>query len=171
MRMATDQDDRQELRDRALAHWQSLSDNWRRRARWNKTTSKFFAYGSVILTVVTTATAGIPAVPRVWVIVASAGAALAAGLMNATRSHEQWTLAREVQNRLYAERFLFEQGAGAYAGLADDERTRLFSVRITEIGMAGHGSWAGHVSEAATAVVTAERGVSPRGSGSAGQAS
>jgi Protein of unknown function (DUF4231) len=154
--MASDRDESLELRDRAFDHWQSLMKNWRRRARKNRFASKLFVYSSVLLSVVTTAISGIPTVPRSWIVVASAGAALAAGFMNASRSPEQWTLSREVQNRLYAERFLFEQGAGPYNELADHEQTRLFSVRITEIGMAGHNSWAGNVSDAATAVKAAQ---------------
>lgn len=150
-------DERDELRERAFVHWTTLQKNWRRRALRNRRTSKLLVYGSVVLSVATTAMAGLQAVPRSWVVIASAGAALSIALMNATKSHEQWTSSREVQNRLYAERFLFEQGAGAYAEIAGDERTRLFSVRITEIGMAGHETWAGHVTEAATVTRSGER--------------
>jgi len=139
----------QELRDRAVVRWEHLQRNWRRRARRNKRTSKLYTYGTVLLSVAVTAMSGVPAVPRWLIVIAGAGAALTAALMGATRSHEQWTLSREIQNRLYAERFLFEQGAGSYEQLGGDEQTRLFSVRITEIGMAGHNSWASHVGDAA----------------------
>jgi hypothetical protein len=150
--MRSDGDESQALRDRAVEHWQSLLKNWRRRALRNRRTSKLLVFGSVLLSVVTTAMSGIPTVPRWWIVVSSAGAALTLALMNATRSHEQWTLSREVQNRLYVEKFLFEQGAGEYADATGDERTRLFSVRITELGLTGHNSWAGQVAEATTAV-------------------
>ncbi|MPZ80652.1 MAG: DUF4231 domain-containing protein [Actinophytocola sp.] len=143
--MASDRDESQDLRDRAFAHWGDLQKNWRRRALRSKRTSKLFVYASVLLSVGTTAMSGIPMVPRWWVVIVSAGAALAAALLTATKAQEQWVLSREVQNHLYAERFLFEQRAGIYddAGLADDRRTRLFSARIASIGMAGHNSWAG----------------------------
>lgn len=155
--MTRDQDESRDLRDRAFGHWQSLMTNWRRRALRNRAMSKLLGYGSVLLSIVTAALSGIPGVPRWWIVIASAGAALAVGLRHATKSHDQWTLAREMQNRLYAERFLFEQGAGAYHGIDGDERTRLFSVRITDIGMTGHNSWAGHVSDAAAAITAVER--------------
>jgi Protein of unknown function (DUF4231) len=150
--METDGDESQALRDRAVEHWQALLKNWRRRALRNKRTSRLLIFGSVLLSVGTTAMSGIPTVPRWWIVISSAGAALTLALMGATRSHEQWTASREVQNRLYVEKFLFEQGAGPYADTTGDERTRLFSVRMTEVGMAGHDAWAGHVSEAVTTV-------------------
>ncbi|MEU8639152.1 DUF4231 domain-containing protein [Amycolatopsis sp. NPDC048633] len=150
--MAAKSDDLQERKDRAVARWQGLVRNWRGRARRSRLASKLFTYGCVTLTVGTTAIAGVQTVPRSWIIVASAGAALAAGLMSATRSHEHWTASREVQNRLSSEHFLFEQGAGSYRDLSDQERVLLFSERISEIGMAGHDSWARHVSEGARTV-------------------
>ena len=146
-----------EARARAFTHWQSLMTNWHRRAKRNRRMSKSLMYSCVILPIGTTALAGVPEVPRWWIVVASAGAALAAGLMAATRSYAQWPLAREIQTRLLGERFLYEQGAGVYEELSEVERTRLFSVRIVEIGAAGHSSWAGHVSDAATDVLTIER--------------
>jgi len=146
-----------ELRDRAFDRWEILQKNWRGRARRSRRMSKLFVYGSALMTVTAAVLSGIPMVPRWWIVVASGGAALALTLMNATNSHEQWTSSREVQNRLYAERFLFEQGAGLYSDLAEAERTRLFSERITEIGMSGHTSWAGHVSDAAATVRQSER--------------
>jgi hypothetical protein len=155
--MVSTSDDLQERKDRAFARWQALMKNWRGRARRSRLASKLFTYGCVTMTVGTTAIAGVPTVPRSWIIVASAGAALAAGLMSATRSHEHWTASREVQNRLFAEQFLFEQGAGSYRGLSGEERVLLFSERISEIGMAGHGSWARHVAEGARTVTTADR--------------
>lgn len=152
--MTTDGD---ELRERAIDHWQSLQRNWRRRALRNRRVSKLLVFGSVLLSVVTTAMSGIPAVPRWWIVVSSAGAALTLALMNATRSHEQWTLSREVQNRLYVEKFHFEQGAGAYQDVTGDERTRLFSVRMTEVGLSGHSSWAGQVAEGAAVARAGQR--------------
>lgn len=149
--------DEDELRDRALEQWQALLRNWRRRALRNRRVSKLLVFGSVLLSVVTTAMSGIPAVPRWWIVISSAGAALTLALMNATRSHEQWTLSREVQNRLHVEKFLYEQGAGAYENSTGDARTRLFSVRITEVGLAGHSSWAGQVAEGATAARAGQR--------------
>jgi hypothetical protein len=149
--MVDERDESRELVDRAFARWQSLMKNWSRRARRSRRMSKLFVYASVVLSVVTTAISGVPAVPRWWIVVASAGTALAAGLMNATKSHEQWTSSREVQNRLYSEKFLYEQAAGVYAEVEGDERTRLFSVRLNDVVMSGHSSWAGHVAEAAAA--------------------
>jgi hypothetical protein len=154
--MSSEGDESRQLRDRAFDRWEILLRNWRRRARRSRRMSKVFSYGSALLTVATAAMSGIPAVPRWWIVVVSAGAALAITLLSVTKSHDQWVSAREVQNHLYAERFLFEQGAGPYEESTGDERTRLFSVRITEIGMSGHTSWAGHVEEAAAAVKPAE---------------
>lgn len=146
-----------ELRNRAVAQWQSLETTWRRRTVRNRWTSRIFGFGSVTLSVLATAIAGIPAVPRWWIVVVGSGAALAVALRNTVKSHEQWILGRQVLNQLYAERFLFEQAAGRYADLTEDERTRLFSTRIIEIVSDGHTSWAGHVASAAESLGAPEQ--------------
>lgn len=154
--MGNGSDELRELTERAFAQWQSLETTWRRRTLRNRSMARLFALSSVILSVVATAISGIPAVPRWWIVIVSSGAALAVALRNTTKSHEQWILGRQVLNRLYAEHFLFEQGAGPYAGLVEDERTRLFSTRIIEIVMVGHDSWAGHVASAVGSLSSTE---------------
>ena len=62
-----------------------------------------------------------------------------------------------MQHRLHTERFLLEQGADAYRDLADHEQTRLFSERITTIGLVRHQSWASTVSDAVAAVRATHR--------------
>ncbi|MER5541005.1 DUF4231 domain-containing protein [Streptomyces sp. NPDC002586] len=154
--MGNSADELRGLSDRAFTQWQSLEMTWKRRTLRNRSAARLFAFSSVILSVVATAISGIPTVPRWWIVIASSGATLAVALRNTTKAHEQWVFGREVLNRLYAERFLFEQSAGPYAGLAEDERTRLFSTRIIEIVMAGHDSWASNVANAVDALNSTE---------------
>jgi|GEM_PF-6797128 len=145
-----------ELRERAVAHWHYLTKNWHRRKVRNRIAWKLFGYCSVGLPVLVTALSATPVVPRWWILVASAAAALVAGLVNSMGWHQHWTLSRDIEHRLRTELFLFEQGAGRYGEITGDERTRLFSVRITEIGATGDTSWAVHIFQTAAAVKTAD---------------
>ncbi|MGW3835147.1 DUF4231 domain-containing protein [Streptomyces microflavus] len=146
--MGSSSDELHELNERATAEWQSLERAWRRRTLRNRSAARLFTFSGVFLSVAATALSGIPTVPRWWIVIASSGAALAVALRSTTKAHEQWVFGRDVLNRLYAERFLFQQSAGPYAGTVEDERTRLFSTRIVEIVSAGHSSWAGQITTA-----------------------
>lgn len=131
-----------------MARWDYLCKNWRGRARRNKVLSLALTCLSVTLAVSTTVLASAPQVSKWIVALVSGGAALATALLAATKSQENWTLARAVQNQLHAEWFLYQQQAGRYAPEStptDEARLRLFSERITEIQMTGHGSWAAQV--------------------------
>jgi hypothetical protein len=152
-----DANDLRTLQERALARWEYLQSDWRRRARLNKVTSTALVYLSVTLAVTATVLASVPAIPKWSVALVSGGTALATTLLAATKAQEHWVLARSIQTQLHAERFLYEQQAGRYApadGLTDDERVRLFSERITEIAMTAHDSWATRIGTTPPAVAT-----------------
>ena len=156
--MASETDNLAQLQERAFAKWEALQQNWRRRALLNKRMTRVLTYSSVVLSVVTATMAAMDAVPRWGVAIASGGAALAAALMNTTKAPEQWVLSRGIQNSLSHERFMYEQGTGAYGNeaLTDLATVRLFSERISSLGLAGHNSWAGQVSEVTKTLGAAE---------------
>lgn len=137
-----------------MARWDYLCGNWRSRALRNKILSLVLTCLSVTLAVATAVLAGTPPAPKWLVALVSGGTALATALLAATRSQEHWALARAVQNQLHAEWFLYQQRAGRYSpesSPTDETRLRLFSERITEIQLTGHGSWATQITSSPSA--------------------
>lgn len=131
-----------ELCDDRARDWGARANRYRRRFRQYK-------YLTVTLAVTVTVLSGIEGVPG-WIVTACSGlVALFTGLLAATQSQDLWVHSRWIQSRLYGERFLYLQGAGPYAEVADDEeeKVQLFSQRIEDVLMEGHDGWARSVQE------------------------
>ena len=73
----------------------------------------------------------------------SAFAALTTTLLSQNTSQKTWVNARNVQQKLQTEDFLYMQGAGSYFQGDEEEKIRQFSDRVMEIWSEGHPNW-GH---------------------------
>ena len=137
-------DDIDQRTTQALSAWNLLLNNWQKRARRNKHYFKILSYSGVSLSATTTLIAAIAGSPRWAVATASTLTTLATALLAATRAQDHWVSARTIESRLYKERFLFDQIAGPYSQLEQDQPTRLklFAERISEVAVEGHNAWA-----------------------------
>jgi hypothetical protein len=83
-----------------------------------------------------------------WIVpIISALAALSTTLLSQTTFQKTWVNARNVQQKLQSEKFLYLQDAGDYFKLETDEKTRRFSDRVMEIWSEGHQNWGQSASE------------------------
>lgn len=107
---------------------------------------------SVVLTFVVTILSTLAASKQlgVWewgVPIISALAALSTTLLSQTTSQKTWVNARNVQQKLQSEKFLYLQNAGSYFQLDEEEKIRQFSDRVMEIWSEGHQNWGQSASE------------------------
>ena len=138
-----------ERHERALDLCDDRARDWGARAHRYRRRFRQYKYFAVTLAVTVTVLSGIEGVPG-WVVTICSGlVALFTGLLAATQSQDLWVHSRSVQSRLYGEKFLYLQSAGAYAEVAEDEeaKVRLFSQRLEDVLMEGHEGWAQSVQE------------------------
>lgn len=125
--------------DRLIQRFKHIADsNKQRFARLNQ--------ASVLLTFAVTILSTLAASKQLgaweWVVpIISALAALSTTLLSQNTSQKTWVNARNVQQRLQSEKFLYLQDAGEYFELEREEKTRRFSDRVMEIWSEGHQNW------------------------------
>jgi hypothetical protein len=131
--------------DRLIQRFKFIADTDKRRfTRLNQ--------GSVLLTFVVTILSTLAASQKLgmweWVVpIMSALAALSTTLLSQTSSQKTWINARNTQQKLQAEKFLYLQGSGNYFEIEEGEKNRQFSDRVMEIWSAGHQTWGQFASE------------------------
>lgn len=101
---------------------------------------------SVLLTFVVTILSTLAASKQLgvweWVVpIISALAALSTTLLSQTTAQKTWINARNTQQKLQSEKFLYLQEAGNYFKLEEGEKIRQFSDRVMEIWSEGHQTW------------------------------
>jgi len=107
---------------------------------------------SVLLTFVVTILSTLAASRQLgaweWgVPIISALAAFSTTLLSQTTTQKTWVNARNIQQKLQSEKFLYLQEAGTYFKLGEEEGIRQFSDRVMEIWSEGHHNWGQSASE------------------------
>ncbi|MBW4420339.1 MAG: DUF4231 domain-containing protein [Myxacorys californica WJT36-NPBG1] len=131
--------------DRLIQRFKHIADSDKRRfTRLNQ--------ASVLLTFVVTILSTLAASKQLgvweWIVpIISALAALSTTLLSQNTSQKTWVNARNVQQKLQSEKFLYLQDAGDYFKLEGEEKTRRFSDRVMEIWSEGHQNWGQSASE------------------------
>ena len=131
--------------DRLIQRFKYIADSDKRRfTRLNQS--------SVLLTFVVTILSTLAASRQLgvweWIVpVVSALAALSTTLLSQATSQKTWVNARNVQQKLQSEKFLYLQDAGGYFQLDEEEKIRQFSDRVMEIWSEGHQNWGQSASE------------------------
>lgn len=111
-----------------------------------------YKYGSIALAAATTNVSSLqviyPASFPQWILpITSAGATVAVALLGASSPQKIWINSRSTQQHLQTEQFLFNQQAGKYSGVSQEESIQLFSERMVEIWNEGHGKWEQNVGD------------------------
>jgi hypothetical protein len=131
--------------DRLIQRFKYIADRDKRRfTRLNQV--------SVLLTFVVTILSTLAASKQLgvweWVVpIISTLAALSTTLLSQTTSQKTWINARNTQQKLQSEKFLYLQEAGNYFNLEEGEKIRQFSDRVMEIWSEGHQNWGQSASE------------------------
>lgn len=131
--------------DRLIQRFKYIADSDKQRfTRLNR--------ASVLLTFVVTILSTLAASKQLglweWIVPCiSALATLSTTLLSQTTSQKTWVNARNVQQKLQSEKFLYLQEAGNYFQLNEEERIRQFSDRVMAIWSEGHQNWGQSASE------------------------
>lgn len=131
--------------DRLLQRFKYIADVDKRRF-------KRLNQASVLLTFVVTILSTLAASKQLglweWIVpIISALAALSTTLLSQTTAQTTWVNARNVQQKLQSEKFLYLQGAGSYFQLDEEEKIRQFSDLVMGIWTEGHHNWGQSASE------------------------
>jgi hypothetical protein len=127
--------------DRLIQRFKHIADTDKRRFTR-------LSQSSVVLTLVVTLLSTLAASKQLsaweWIVpVFSVFAALTTTLLSQNTSQKTWVNARNVQQKLQTEKFLYMQGAGSYFQVDEEEKIRQFSDRVMEVWSEGHQNW-GH---------------------------
>lgn len=137
----------------ALTECNRLITHFQRKADQHKRAFQFFKYSSIVLTISATMVSALAVLEHItaWAVPVITGlAALSTSLLTVTHAQELWVHSRNMQQQFHAEKFLFEQRAGAYAPLDDDANVQHFAERIMEIWNRGHEQWQQRASDTST---------------------
>lgn len=124
--------------DAFIAEHKAKADSNERRARWATALLVTSTSAIPVFIIASTQTLGFLFGKLVPAVLAATGAGLAA-LLQFERPHERWSLYRRYQRLFEAERMLYEQKTGPYAGEAPD---RGFSEWLARQRIAVHDEWA-----------------------------
>ncbi|MGG6293585.1 DUF4231 domain-containing protein [Leptolyngbya sp. AN02str] len=130
--------------DRLIQHFAQEAAQHKRRFTQLKT-------ACITLGLITTLLSGMTLTKKIgeweWTVpVVSGLTTLTTTLLSQTNAQRLWVQARNAQQRLTAEKFLYLQEASAYAQLTPDERTRCFSTQVIDIWTQGHEAWSQGIS-------------------------
>ena len=132
--------------DQINMEWKRLDKHFSRKAATGKKHFYFYKYMSILLAAVTTIVSSLQAIyqpgfPQ-WILpIVSAGATVAVAFLGASSSQKIWINSRSTGQQLQAEKFLFNQQAGKYHAIQNEESIRIFSERLIQIWNEGHGKW------------------------------
>ena len=130
---------------RLIAHFNSKASNGKRNFQ-------IYKYSSIVLAAITSIASSLQVIytgnfPH-WILpVVSALATVAVAFLGASSAQKIWITSRTTGQQLQAEKFLFNQQAGKYYGLLQEDAIRLFSERMIQIWNEGHGKWEQTVDE------------------------
>lgn len=129
-----------------------LINHFHGKAGKSKQYFEVYKYGSILLAAVTTIVSSLqviyPSTFPQWILpVTSAGATVAVALLGASSAQKIWINSRSTQQHLQTEQFLFNQQAGKYGGLSQEQSIQFFSERMVEIWNEGHGKWEQNVGD------------------------
>ena len=127
--------------DSFITEHKAKADTNERRARWASWLLVTSTAAIPVFIIASTQTLGFAFGKLIPVLLAAISAATA-GLLQFERPHERWSLYRRYQRLFEAERFLYVQRAGQYAGADANLR---FSEWLSERRIAVHDEWAGLV--------------------------
>lgn len=77
----------------------------------------------------------------------SAVATIAVAFLGASGTQKIWINSRTTQQHFQTEQFLFNQQAGRYHDISQDEAIRMFSERMVVLWDKGHGKWEQNVGD------------------------
>lgn len=131
------------LLSQLIAHFHGKAGRSKRNFEWYK-------YGSIVLSALTTIAAALQAAYAtafpLWILpIFSAGATVAVAFLGVSGAQRIWIDSRTTQQRLETELFCFNEQAGAYHTLSQEQAIRLFSERVITLWTDGHNKWEQHV--------------------------
>jgi hypothetical protein len=131
---------------------QMLLDHFDRKADKAKTSFHFYKYTSILLAGATSIITSFELIYEGrfpgWILpVISAAATIAVAMLGASSAQRLWINSRTTGQQLQVEKFLFNQQAGKYYNLSNEDRIRIFSEQMIHIWNEGHGKWEQTVNE------------------------
>ena len=129
-----------------------LMNHFHGKAAKSKQYFEVYKYGSILLAAATTIVSSLqviyPASFPQWILpITSAGATVSVALLGASSAQKIWINSRSTQQHLQTEQFLFNQLAGKYSGLSQEQSIQFFSERLVQIWNEGHGKWEQNVGD------------------------
>lgn len=129
-----------------------LINHFHGKAGKSKQFFEVYKYGSIVLAAATTIVSSLqviyPSTFPQWILpITSAGATVAVALLGASSAQKIWINSRSTQQQLQTEQFLFNQQAGKYSSLSQEQSIQFFSERLVQIWNEGHGKWEQNVGD------------------------
>ncbi|MDZ4749811.1 MAG: DUF4231 domain-containing protein [Saprospiraceae bacterium] len=131
---------------------QMLLDHFDRKADKAKNSFHFYKYASIFLAGATSVISSFELIYESrfpgWILpVISAAATITVAMLGASSAQRLWINSRTTGQQLQVKKFLFNQQAGKYYNLSNEDRVRIFSERMIQIWNEGHGKWEQTVNE------------------------
>ena len=129
-----------------------LIEHFHGKANISKRFYEVYKYGSILLAAITTIIASLqviyPETLPQWILpVTSACATVAVAFLGASGAQKIWINSRSTQQHFQTEHFLFNQQAGRYHNLSNEDAIKIFSERLIELWDQGHHTWEQNVGD------------------------